>query len=512
MEQQLIAIYARVSDADSAIDSSIPDQIREGRLFAAAQWPGASMQVFSEVESAATIVHRPELCRLLELVNEGRVKAIVVRDQDRLSRSAVEMMALHQHLTKSEVEVWLYRQGQQLKADLPHDRFTMGLFSLVSELERGLAAVRTKARMHSMRNAGQWTGGHVPKGYSLIENNGSKTLEPNEMGKSILLIFQKAAETRSLAETTRLAQSTGLWGSKQGVQHGLRNRVYLGEWSKSDGTWIKNHHRALVDEDTFNRAQTIIGLPWNPRIRTVDRIFIVQGLARCQRCNRMLVPYHVRKPNGLRIFYYECNSHDKSCPTKRLPASDFEDWLWAKLADLCLNPKLMQGAIDEYERACQSENSSELGHLRVLEEKIKEAHTKKTSIDTYLDNVLGKGIIPSTSWNEKLVDIEGQIAALKTECARIQEQIRLPQKTSADRCLRALPEILGDGIADPRRKQRVMQAIVKEIIVGETDIELVLADPTAAKTLVMNGTGVSMEWFEQPSNLAPRGRFELPTL
>ena len=86
-----VAVYGRVSDADDAARSSIPYQLREGRAFAERKWPGVSIVEFSEVGSAATIAGRPEFCRLLSMARAGQLRALIVRDQDRLSRDHREM-------------------------------------------------------------------------------------------------------------------------------------------------------------------------------------------------------------------------------------------------------------------------------------------------------------------------------------------------------------------------------------------------------------------------------------
>ncbi len=303
--EKFVGIYGRVSEAESTDQSSVPDQLREGREFAAKQWPATPGLEFSEIQSAATIAKRPEFCRLLAKANEGKIKAIVVRDQDRLSRDTVEMLALHRHLSKIGVEIWLYRSGQKLAGDSPTEKLMLTLLSSVSQFEREMAGIRTKARMVSMRNAGQWNGGNKPTGYK-VENG---IFIPNEKAEAVAEVFKAAAETGSLAEATEASRRVGLWKNKQSVQYALANRVYAGAWHKPDGTWIEDHHAALVSKEIFDAAQKTASMPWNPKIRKHDRVFMLQGLLHCSHCNRPLTTHHVKK-GDVRFFYYECTARD----------------------------------------------------------------------------------------------------------------------------------------------------------------------------------------------------------
>ena len=508
-ERRYIAVYARVSDADAQAESSIPDQIREGRAFARQKWPNIPLQVFSEIGTAATISGRPEFCRLISLCGEGRIQAIVVRDQDRLSRDAAEMLAFHKHVSGKGVQVWLYRSGQQLKSESPTDKLLLTMLSGVSQFEREMGAVRTKARMISMRNGGQWTGGKIPVGYKLELVDGRKNLIPNGQADAVRRVFQTAADTHSLAEAHRVAQAEGLWTGKQSTLYGLENRVYVGEWRTPQGVWIPDHHEPLVSREVFEMAQEIKRLPFNMHIRKHDRVFILEGLIHCEHCGCHMTNHHVKKANGLRIFYYECTKRGAKCPVKRIPAGEMEDWVWDRLADLCRDAKILNAALDEYERSGAEISGVDLARLGELNGHLKDATEKQKTIKAYMDSYFSKGSFPPPSVSDDLIALESNMAALRREVEELRLRTSPPRKVKADEFLFALRQALTDGQASPKAKQGVIQSLVKQIVVSTKEIRIDLLDPSEAA--LPRGLAVG-ETFERRTGMAPRPGLEPGTL
>lgn len=492
MQSRKVAVYGRVSDTENVRESSAPLQITEGVKFATPKWPDAGSVPFQEVKTAENIRGRPIFCEMLARAMNGEFCAIVVRDQDRLSRSTEETLYLLRDLEKKGVEVWAYRTGQQIRIDTPEEKLRTSITAAFSAHEREMTAVRTRAKVHAMRDEGKWTGGNVPRGY-LLSVEKALVLDP-KCAPTVARVFKVAGETRSLAEAFRVAKTMDLWAGKQSVQAALRNRVYLGEWRKSDGTWIKNHHPALVDEVTFNRAQKIKPLPFAIRVPKVDRVYLLRGLVFCKHCERPMRHHHTLKKNGLRIHYYDCKT-SRACPVKRIPAEPFEEWAWNELAKLCQQPKVLQAALKEHERSCNSINSVELARLNDVQRHLREVQLRQKTLMASVEKLLTEGHMLAPSLNEKLTALDIQIQELRAEEARAKLSAKPSEKIDANKFLRALREVLSDGNARPHRKQAVMKALVKQIVVSEEAIEMHLIDPT-------------QEWFALASNMAPRPGLE----
>jgi len=494
------AVYGRVSEADDKATSSVPDQLKAGRAFAMSQWQDTPVECFQEVVTARNISGRPEFCRLLTMCAEDRIARIIVRDQDRLSRSdAVETLQCLALLQQHGVEAWQYRTGQQIRCDDPHSKLMTTLMAGVAAFEREITAARTRDKMREMRRSGLWTGGHVPIGYRLDASDGTKRLVPSEKAGAVLKVFQVAAETRSLSKAFQAARAAGLWTGKTSLQAALANPVYRGAWHTPDG-YIEDHHAAIVDLETFTRAQATGSLPYDPRVRKIDRIYQLQGLVRCKHCGKMMTPKHA-KHGEVRFHYYSCQRTVRGCPVKGLPAADFEEWAWQRLAELCQNPAILMAALDESERQWRERNAVVFAQVTELTKELKAATTRCDAIMDFADTFFRRGKQPPENVASRLEAVEAKIKELKRALAEAKAGTKAPDKPPADKFIRELRAVLSNGSAEPKRKQAVFQALVSEILVSDKGIEISLLDPAGQDVGLMDGT--TGGYFAQRSSWLP---------
>ncbi|MCW8129988.1 MAG: hypothetical protein KIS92_06505 [Planctomycetota bacterium] len=223
-------------------------------------------------------------------------------------------------------------------------------------------------------------------------------------------------------------------------------------------------------------------------------------------------PHHVKKRNGLRVFYYECTRKSRTCPVKRLPASDFEEWAWNQLNGLCQNPQVLHNALDHYEKSCAAGNSVEKARLQDLERQVRESKGKLEALKAYLATLLAQGTTPAASLNTELLKYERERDSRATELAMLRSNLRANSPVDPEAFLRALRHVLADGNASSRRKRAVIAALVKEIVVSASDITFELVAFTSGGASAWEGARRKNEWFAQPSRMAPRPGLEPGTL
>ena len=488
-DKQVIALYARISSGDEDESNSIPDQLREARDFVSKRWPNAPIAEYSEIGSASTITGRPQFCKLLASLNEGKISHVIVRDQDRLSRDTTEMLGLFRHLNKSGVEIWIYRSGQQLKSDSPTEKLMLTLLSGVSEFERSMAAVRTKSRITSLRNDGKWTGGATPRGYKIIAGK----LIPSEQAPLVRRVFEVAATTKSLAEAFRYAKGEGLWAGKQSVLDALGSRTYLGEY-KTPASVLKGHHEPLISEALFDAAQMTTRLAYEPNRRKHDRVFELEGLVRCQHCGRLMTNYHVKKPSGLRIYYYACVRTAKTCLVKRIPAADFEAWVWAQLNGLCESPRTLRLALENYQRSNDNVNRAEIALLAELQNKHKTASISKKATLDFMMKLFSEGMQPELDLNTKLAEFNSKLADLDRQIAETKAKLNPKEKLDAESFLRGLRAFLTGETGQPARRRSVIRSLLRQIIVRPDGIDFELKEPAQGLNPLLNGSNGDTVW------------------
>jgi site-specific DNA recombinase len=115
----------------------------------------------------------------------------------------------------------------------------------------------------------------------------------------------------------------------------LRNPIYAGKVSfisqLFDGT-----HDAIISYDLF------CGLGTLKKVRShthtsVERVFTLKGLLTCTMYGSALTPFHVKKKNGKRIFYYRCVSTSlckSRCPLGLFNAERIEQLVEEQLTEM----------------------------------------------------------------------------------------------------------------------------------------------------------------------------------
>ena len=178
------AIYARQS-IDKKGSLSIEGQIELCRKFTA-----DDALVFSDKGFSGKNTKRPAFGELMEAVEAGRVKKIVVYRLDRFSRSLADFSQIWELLRKNDVE--FLSVNEQFDTSSPMGRAMLNIVMTFAQLERETTAERVRDNYHHRVSLGAWPGGPAPYGYAL-----SKAELDGRKGSS--LIDDENAEDRKSA-------------------------------------------------------------------------------------------------------------------------------------------------------------------------------------------------------------------------------------------------------------------------------------------------------------------------
>ena len=145
------------------------------------------LDVIVDGGESAKSLNRPGLQKLLELVNKGEVKAIIIAKLDRLTRSVKDLCGLLELLEKRKVA--LISVAESLDTSSAAGRLVITIMGAVSQWEREAIGERTRDALRHKRAQG-YRAGNVPFGYRL-EDDG-RTLAPH------------ATEQKAMAEIHKL--------------------------------------------------------------------------------------------------------------------------------------------------------------------------------------------------------------------------------------------------------------------------------------------------------------------
>lgn len=240
--------------------------------------------IFRELVSAESIDARPEMQKLLKLVESGVVRNVFVAEVERLARGdtsdqgRVAKTFKYSH-TKIITPVKVYDPDNEFD----NEYFEFGLF--MSRREYLTINRRLTQGKHEGTREGRYIGSTPPYGYDRIKRVDGKgyTLVPNENAKHIKMIYEMCLQgngaifiAKTLQDIGAPTMTGGNWSAAT-VRNILQNKTYCGyvSWQRRktqknlvDGVEVKKRkrndkaaeyfkglHEPIIDEETWERAQ-----------------------------------------------------------------------------------------------------------------------------------------------------------------------------------------------------------------------------------------------------------------
>lgn len=161
-----VALYLRVGTAKQAVDGHGLDA-QEHRLVEYADGRGLStVEIVVDEGVSGKSLERRGVRRLLELADAGAIDAVVVTKADRISRSLRDLLNLGAELEARGVS--LVTADEQVDTSTPLGKAMAQMRGVFAELERGMAAARTREGMAAAKAKGIRLG-RPPVGWSIVD-------------------------------------------------------------------------------------------------------------------------------------------------------------------------------------------------------------------------------------------------------------------------------------------------------------------------------------------------------
>ena len=266
-------------------------------------------------------IERPAMQRLIAHVREGRISAVVVYKLDRLSRSQKDTLYLIEDVFNPAGSAFT-SLNENLDTATPMGRAMLGIMSAFAQLERETIRERTRMGMKERVKEGLWMGGgRTPFGYDYDRAQG--VLVPNKDAETVRKIYELYLAGYS---TARIAGIVGLKHDKQ-VRDILTRRSNTGVITYN-GTEYPGRHKAIVDQETFDRAMDMMRERADRRMLASDRL--LTGLVFCGRCGARM-RYQKWGKNGCKLSCYSQQTskkyliHDPDCDNPKPWADEVEE-------------------------------------------------------------------------------------------------------------------------------------------------------------------------------------------
>lgn len=410
----IAAVYARKSTEQTGVSEeqrSVQRQIDHARVYAVGKgWVVDEAHVYADDGiSGAEFAKRPGFLRLMNALKpRPPFDVLVMSEESRLGREAIETAYALKQLIQAGVRVFFYLEDRERTLETPTDKLMLSVTAFADELEREKARQRTYDAMHRKALSKQVTGGRV-FGYDNVdvtEDDGtgrprrvSVTRRINEAEaavvrrifdlcavgyglKRITALLNAQAELAPKSQRQRpkgwapssvrailfrdLYRGTIVWNQTKKRDQWGRQKVQdrpATEWLRVDAPelrvvtedqWQAAHARLSATRENYRMA-TRGPLLFKPPTGAATK-HLLTGLSRCACCGgSMAVRSRKQGHHGERTFLYVCSTFHYRGPsicanTVKVPVDVADCAALEMLEQDILDPVIVDMAIDQVVR------------------------------------------------------------------------------------------------------------------------------------------------------------------
>ena len=524
----IAAIYARVSSDKQREASTIASQTAALIGFARSRgYQVPTEWVFEDEGYSGASLVRPGLERVRDLAAEGQIEAVLVYAPDRLSRKYAYQILLIEELARHGVDTVFMQAPQAATAE---DQLLVQFQGMIAEYERAQILERSRrGKRHRARQGQVNVLSGAPYGYRYVRKSDDaaaryeinyaeadivRTVYDHYVGTAMMsigaitrLLNERAVPTRKQISrwerTTVWAilrnpayKGTACFGKtetapRQRVTRSLRLRGGVGARDSAHrerprSEWIEIAVPAIIDEDTFARAQELLTQNKQLAPRRTIAPSIVQGLVSCSKCGYALSRTSTRS-SARNIHYYRCLGSDAwrhlggpVCDNRPVRQDLLDHVVWNEVVRLLEDPDLIQRELDRRLAAARTSDPT-----RQREKSLqRELRRTRNAIDRLL-TAYQEELLSLDELRQRMPELRQREHALQTELNSILDQI-------SDRAIYLrLAETLSDFLSrlrtsadtlDIQERQRIVRLVIKDILVGDETIVIRHSIPLSSVT------------------------------
>ena len=318
------AIYIRVSTEEQAQEGfSIRGQEEKLKDYARIkEWSIYNIYI-DEGISGKNIIERPAVNKMINDIENGKVKNVLVFKIDRLTRNTGDLVYLIDLFSKYNCA--FNSLMESIDTQTPSGRMFIKIIGIFAEFERENIAERTRLGYERKAKEGNNNSAYfVSYGYDRPKGQKIQTINEEE-SKIVKEIFHMyVEENKSLLNIAKTMNKRGIPTKEQGTWHAntvrstLTNCNYIGKvryaiLDEKRGFETKGKHEAIIDNEVFEKAQQRIAK--NKKFERTkkprnENYFL--GFLHCPSCGKKLLTHGTYKKdeNGEEKYIgaYKCNN------------------------------------------------------------------------------------------------------------------------------------------------------------------------------------------------------------
>jgi len=514
------AIYARVSSDQQREQNTIASQLAALLDYAQAhQYTIPPDWIFEDEGYSGSVLVRPGLERLRDLIAEGAIAMVLISGPDRLSRNYAYQVLLLEEFARHGAEVHFLNAPA---ADTPEQRLLLQFQGMIAEYERAQIVERCRRGKRHRAKAGVINVlSTAPYGYRYIKRTESaqafyEVVESEaEVVRKVFALY--TVEGRSISGITRQLNDlkiptrtgsppwihTTVWGM-------LKNPAYYGRacYGKTEPApptqrltriargkglyarrspakrrrpreeWIEIPVPALVSQETFELAQERLKANKELAARHTKKPSVLQGLLVCAHCGYALYRMSTHSGSGAgRLRYYRCNGRDRHAPqggricnARSIRVEHLDQVVWEQVWQLLKQPELIRSEIERRLQEYRQSSPVEQRKEKVAQELARIEQQTDKLLDAYQEE-----LISLAELRRRAPDLKRRQQALEKELESLNLQ-NLERNRLAEMNLsmeRFLEQIRNSAQQlDVVQKQKIVRLLVREVVVAPDTITI----------------------------------------
>lgn len=496
MAKRRIGIWIRVS-TDMQAKGESPEHHEERARYHANLHGFEVIEVYHlEAVSGKSVMGHHEAKRMLGDIKRGHIDALIFSKIARLARNIRELLEIADIFEKHNAD--LISIEQPIDTTTPSGKFHLTFLGGLAEWEREEISERVASSVNIRAKLGKPLGGQAPFGYQFVE--GKLMLHPEESAirKEMYSLYLECKRKKTTANLlnergyrTRngsLFTSTTLTRLLQDpIGKGIRLTNYTslrtGERViKDEGDWVFQEAPAIIDEETWNRVQSMLKDNAQPERAIHNRkLKLFTGYVVCHCGSKMYAP-----SNNPKYICYTCKN--------KIPKEDLEGVFKEQLQTFVLSENTLEKLIHQ-----GSERLTECQHL--LASLLKQKTEVKEKIDALIDLHLSKQLEQDSfkRYHDplylRLLSIEEEETRLKADISQLKNHHETVGKVVIE--ARDLYSKWDDMGKDHKRS--IIEAVVNTIVIFPDMIEINLRKLLASFNSWQMGHESMPMWLLQPS-------------
>ena len=301
----------------------------------------ADNDIYKEVVSGESIEARPQIQKLLKLVEQEYYEGVLVVEIERLARGdSIDQGIILKTFKLSNTKIITPAKIYDFNKEIDEEYMEFGLF--MSRREYKIISKRLLRGRNISASEGKFVGSRAPYGYNRvkIKHNKGYSLKINEdEAENVRLIFDMYANQfikvpdicRHLNSLSIPSPSSSKW-TPDGIRRIIKNPVYSGyikyndrvtittmkdgkaykSFVKNNGKYkdlilVKGIHMPIINEELFSKASNIMRTNYIPPSNQPLKNPLA-GLIRCKNCGRILATSISRGQKRLYCKNIDCNN------------------------------------------------------------------------------------------------------------------------------------------------------------------------------------------------------------